>query len=165
MIELLGKELVAELRRVGEIYQKGELRPVEPDLIAWREVNGQKEWLFVEVLMDGDALRKGQLLGLTLLALVAKGQSTVWRFIDYDKWVDYRNKVKRPKEHKDRFQPRVSGSAVEAAPAEPAPTPPAGDVSLEVPPTQVAPPAPQVAEEPPADDVTAPSPPSTDEPH
>src|SRR5262249_8371134 len=98
IIDLLGAECVAEIRRVGEIYQKGELRPTEPDLVAWREKDGQREWLFVEVLMDADALRKGQLLGLAILALVTKGQCSVWRFIDYDKWVDYRNKVKRPKE-------------------------------------------------------------------
>jgi hypothetical protein len=119
MIELLGKDAVAEMRRVGEVYQKGELKPVEPDLICWRDVGGKREWLFVEVLMDGDALRKGQLLGLTILALVTKGQSTVWRFIDYDKWVDYRNKVKRPKEHKDRFGPRASAAGEERAHAAP----------------------------------------------
>jgi hypothetical protein len=120
MIELLGAEVVAEVRRVGEIYQKGELKPVEPDLIAWRDVDGRREWQFIEVLIDGDALRKGQLLGLTILALVTKGQSAVWRFIDYDKWVDYRNKVKRPKEHKDRFGPRAASSeSAEAAPEPP----------------------------------------------
>jgi hypothetical protein len=154
--ELLGAEVVAEVRRVGEIYQKGELKPVEPDLIAWRDVDGRREGQFIEVLIDGDALRKGQLLGLTILALVTKGQSTVWRFIDYDKWVDYRNKVKRPKEHKDRFGPRTAVTTDAAAEA-PAPTPPtesewsakatvpnmpAVSVDTEVPPTSVAPPAP-----------------------
>src|SRR3954453_219660 len=90
IIELLGADVVAEIRRVGEIYQKGELKPAEPDLIAWRDKDGKREWMFVEVLMDVDVLRKGQLLGLTILALVTKGQAAVWRFLDYDKWVDFR---------------------------------------------------------------------------
>jgi len=148
MIDLLGAEVVAEVRRVGEIYQKGELKPVEPDLIAWRDVDGRREWQFIEVLIDGDALRKGQLLGLTILALVTKGQSAVWRFIDYDKWVDDRNKVKRPKEHKDRFGPRAASSesaAAEAAPEAPSSERmtvreiPAVSPALETPPVTTAP--------------------------
>jgi hypothetical protein len=98
------------------MYQKGELKPAEPDLIAWRDVDGRRELKFIEVMMDNDALRKGQLLGLVLLAAVTKGQASVWRFLDYDKWVDFRNQVKRPKEHKDRFVPRASASAEEPAP-------------------------------------------------
>jgi hypothetical protein len=128
MVELLGADVVAEIRRVGEIYQKGELRPVEPDLIAWREVEGRREWQFVEVLMDGDALRKGQLLGLTVLALVTKGRASVWRFIDYDKWVDFRNQVKKPKEHKDRFQPRAAAEAPTVNSSEPPAEPPPGEL-------------------------------------
>jgi hypothetical protein len=141
MTELLGAEVVAEVRRVGEIYQKGELRPVEPDLICWRDVEGRREWQFVEVLIDGDALRKGQLLGLTILALVTKGQSSVWRFIDYDKWVDYRNKVKRPKEHKDRFGPRAAPSADAAAEAPAATEAPAAAPAPPAAPAPSAPPS------------------------
>ena len=70
LLEFIGKESMEALWRGAEKLRTADTWPVEPDLFAWREVDGRLRFRCIEVKVNTDPIRHDQLVGLELITEV-----------------------------------------------------------------------------------------------
>jgi hypothetical protein len=107
----LGDQTWHRLRDAGNLYGHG-VTPCIPDLMAWRQRDGFREFRFIESKNQRgrykEKVKEGQLLGLALLALlVPNSEVSIYRWLSAD---EYRDRLRtgrlRGQIHRRTFEPR-----------------------------------------------------------
>ena len=112
--EVLGQRAIDALRGAAEIYRQDVFACV-PDIMAWRTIQGVRRFCFVEAKNERreggrhyvEQVKRGQLLGLTLLALsVPNTDVHIYRWLDFDTHEARRSSGElKPRVHNCVFQP------------------------------------------------------------
>jgi hypothetical protein len=122
--EIFGEELFASLRQAADQYGSGKHRAIEPDLIAWRDEGGVRQFRAIECGMEykghdekgrkrkyRDAVADGKVLGLTLLrALVPNCEVAIHRLTDRDLLDELKRERRAPAVYQRSYEPRRGSS-------------------------------------------------------
>jgi hypothetical protein len=122
--EVLGEELAQRLRHAAELYAPATRPPIEPDLMAWRDEGGARQFRFVEVKLEFKEKDKSlfrekvdatQLLGMALITAVVPNVTVeIHRYIDLDRYGAMKKAARGPTAHRLVFAPRRAGAAAAA---------------------------------------------------
>jgi hypothetical protein len=108
--ERLGPAVSDHLRRMASCYRAGDERPKIPDVMSWKEAEGERYFFFVESKNERDgyieSVKDSQLLGLALLALIVpRSTVAIYRWMSPERIHAWRQSGGLPRSYVRSFHP------------------------------------------------------------